>query len=524
VKKIRNRRALAGLILAACVTLSIAYAGTGGAAPPTTGNTCIADGKITGRGATFQTRAQQAWAAAFTRDVCGNVTDAAAGNDMVLYNGYNPPSAAGAQLTGSGFGQKAMSCRTDAFAGTDIPYDNATLKQLNEVPGSVPIGGATNNCSASAATATGFGADYNPPYPPNGHPGVYPTGNCATTPAPCTGDQTKNLMSFPVTGSAVVVAANLNGNDGTGTPICSSTTKPTALTLTGTMINGLFGGTITHWNDPALIAGGRNGQLTTDGCTGPVTRVVRLDKSGTTQIFKFYLEAVNQATPLCDGTSTWGNDLALDAGNQTWPTGGTCSGLARGDVNGNNGVFDICSNKVALPAGQPTGGFICYGDLPDYQAFTGGTTTIRSTVQAGVGTAFTSPVSGTSANCNFGLVSLPTVSTVGLNVDSTGTGVDTWALDNSGGVHGDIANQGTKYPICGVTYDLVFQGLGQGTTGGSDSAISGLTADQRRTLYSYELYILSSAGQNEMTKFFYGALPETVVAAVRSDFSAATGF
>src|SRR5215469_12537342 len=81
VKKIRNRRALAGLILAACVTLSIAYAGTGGAAPPTSGNTCQLDGKISGRGATFQTRAQVAWAAAFTRDVCGAVADTAAGND-----------------------------------------------------------------------------------------------------------------------------------------------------------------------------------------------------------------------------------------------------------------------------------------------------------------------------------------------------------------------------------------------------------------------------------------------------------
>jgi hypothetical protein len=253
-----------------------------------------------------------------------------------------------------------------------------------------------------------------------------------------------------------------------------------------------------------------------------VTRVVRLDKSGTTQIFKFYLEAVNQATPLCDGTSTWGT-LALDAGNTTWPTGANCSGLLRGDVNGNNGTFDVCSNKVQV-TGQPTGGFICYGDLPDYQGFTGGSTTIRSTVQAAVGTAFTSPVSGTQANCNFGLMTLPLLSSVGLNIDTSGNPVDTWALDNSGTIHGDIANQGTRYPICGVTYDLVYQGLGQGTQGGNNSAISGLNADQRRTLYSYELYILSSAGQNEMTKFFYGALPETVVSAVRNDFSAATGF
>src|SRR5262249_30885274 len=155
-----------------------------------------------------------------------------------------------------------------------------------------------------------------------------------------------------VTGSAVVIAADLNGNAANGTAICSSATKPTSLQLTGTMISGLFGGSIQNWNDPALTAGGLNPALAVDGCTGPVTRVVRLDKSGTTQIFKNYLKNVNQAGPLCDGASVWGgaSGLFLDANNTTWPTTGTCSQLARGDVNGNNGVLDICAHKVSLGA------------------------------------------------------------------------------------------------------------------------------------------------------------------------------
>ena len=532
MKKIQNRRAFAGLILAACVTLSIVYAGTGGAAPPGTGVTCVQDGKISGRGATFQKRAQDAWTAAFTRDICGPVGNDAAGTNMVMYNNYNPPSAGAGQLTGSGYGQKAMSCRTDAFAGSDIPYDNATLKQLNDVPASIPINSATNNCNAgnnSSGAPAGFFSDYNPPFLPNNHgSNVYPLGNCATVPAPCTGDQKENLMSFPVTGSAVVIAVDLNGNSAAGTPICSQTTKPTSLQLTSTMISGLFGGSILTWSDPALTAGGLNPTLATDGCTGPVTRVVRLDKSGTTQIFKNYLKNVNQAGTLCDTTSTWGGagGLFLDANNTTWPTTttGSCSQLARGDVNGNNGVLDICAHKVSLGANQPTGGFACYADLPDQQAFTGGDSIIKTTVRNGANTAFVSSSSGTQANCNFGVMTLPSSSAVGLNINPDGSGKDTWALDNTGTNHGDVTNQGTKYAICGVTFALIYQGLGQGTQHGNNSAIDDLNVDQRRTLYSYEEYVLSSMGQNEMKSFFYGVIPDIVLTSVRTDFAAATGY
>src|SRR5262249_31953570 len=159
---------------------------------------------------------------------------------------------------------------TDAFAGSDIPYDNATLKQLNDVPGSIPILGSTNNCNAGnnpAGAPQGFFSDYHPPYQPINAGNTYPNPN----------DQKRNLMSFPVTGSAVVIAVDMRGNDGNGVPICSSATKPTALSFTGTMISGLFGGSIKTWNDPLLTAGGVNGQLAADGCTGPITRVVRLD-------------------------------------------------------------------------------------------------------------------------------------------------------------------------------------------------------------------------------------------------------
>src|SRR5262249_60054370 len=68
--------------------------------------------------------------------------DTASGNDMVQYNAYNPatsdgnplPGGASLALTGSGFGRKATICRTDAFGGTDSPYNNNEIAALRGDP------------------------------------------------------------------------------------------------------------------------------------------------------------------------------------------------------------------------------------------------------------------------------------------------------------------------------------------------------------------------------------------------------
>ena len=49
--------------------------------------------------------------------------------------------------------------------------------------------------------------------------------------------------------------------------------------------------------------------------------------------------------------------------------------------------------------------------------------------------------------------------------------------------------------------------------------MSQLTADQRRTLYSYMLYILSSAGQAKLTTKFYQSLPQALLDTMRSGFT-----
>src|SRR5262249_50320877 len=128
-------------------------------------------------------------------------------------------------------------------------------------------------------------------------------------------------------------------------------------------------------------------------------------------------------------------------------------------------------------------------------------------------TSFQSPSSVSKANCSFGAIVAPggAGGQVGLNV---GVGGDTWATDNSPN-HGDVTNTGAVYPICGVTFELVYTGL-SGATG--TGPIAGLTNDQRRAMYSYFTYILSSTGQATLNSKFYASLPSTLVDSLRSGF------
>lgn len=435
------------------------------AAAPATGNSCVAsDGKINGRGATYQTIAQNTFAQGYRDDFCGPVTsDANAGDQMMV---YNYPSAVSAGLTGSGNGVKAASCRTDAFAGSDLPYNQTQLGQMNGAPG------ATGSCPATTALTT--------PFAPLG-------------PWPNANDTTAPIMSFPVAGSSVALAVNLSAT------ACGGT-KPTSLSFTPAQVTAILGGNVAKWNDASLTS--NNSQLT--NCNIAITRVVRFDNSGTTGILKNYLiridDSRNGAT--CAPNTTWTSYNGSP--NTSWPSGTGCTSVITGGSSG---------APALITALQSNDGGIGYADLAD----TNGKGLLLANVQNAVGTAFTSPKSGTAANCDYSVLTLPGATpsdAVGLN-----TG-DNWGNDNQTAnspnpSHMNATDLGSKYPICGVTFALVYTGL---SSTAAQNAISSLTADQRRTLYSYETYILSSTGQDRLTTVSYAPLPSAWLGKLRSGF------
>jgi ABC-type phosphate transport system substrate-binding protein len=430
---------------------------------PPGGVNCNADGKIGGRGSTLFATLDGVLATGFQNDVCGAVSDTS-GTTMSVFNSGG--------LGGETIGLEAASCRSDAFAGVDAPYLRADLTQLKGAPG-------LYGCGDLAAASS--------PYQPT--PGPYPDPT----------DATANLMTFPVAGTAVAIGVDLQAAD------CGGTAPP-SLQLSTTMVSRLLSGDIKNWNDPYLRTGGLNPELA--GCNVPVVRVVRLDSSTTTTTLKNYLvrgdNARASATSCSTGAPwTWYSDPSQNA---NWfndePNHVVCSQLLKPSQTGQAAQLSLCAS---------THGAICYADLP---AMAGQPTLIEPALQNATATSYAPPttVSG-GANCNLGSVQAPIPGTSG----AVGLGSsDTWATDNPSGNHGNVTFTGPAYPICELTYALVYTGL----LNGNGKAIARLGSDQRRTLASFFIYVLSSAGQSKLSSAGFAPLPSSLLDQLRPGLQA----
>ena len=504
------------LALAAVSLLALALAGSSAAGTPG-GVGCAADGQINGGGATLQVAAQQIWIQGYTSDICGNVgpgttlANGVTNNTAVLYNGTNtladPPQTL-MTPNGSGAGREGISCRAWPFGGSDTPYSESGatgLPNLNGNPGAAgnPGGvwwspGPATECPNSVdGTPNAWSTYQNPFY---GSAGGYPTlGTSAAT-----GDQPAQLMNFPVIGTAVAVGAYFAGTAG-----C-----PASPQITAAQLSGLFSGQTTNWSQ---LGGSGGGPTDFHLCNLTVTRVVRSDSSGTTQNFKNYLAAVapsDSCSTATAGTGGW-SALATNANNTLWPTGGSCTTLTRGHISGNLGVLDNCTGSNGQPA---VVGSICYADLPDFENLHYQGVSGFDTVQlpAAVGGAFVKPFQASRANCDYSSVATPASSNNGaVGLDPS----DNWGLDQvSPPSHANVAFQGTGWPACAMTWDLVYVGTSQ-TSSATTQPIRALNDDMRRTLYSYMLYILG-AGNSLPKSDYYQTLPQGLLNSEIAGFKA----
>lgn len=456
------------LVAALAALICVVFVSTSSAAVPSGLNCVAAEGKISGRGSTYQNNAQKLFIELYGQDFCGSTPGSPAdeaGNFMIAYN-YASATAAGA--TGSGAGLDAASCRTDAFAGTDLPYSTEELAKLDGAPGE--LGG----CSLT----------FTPPFEPK------------PAPFPSSEDVQAKVMSFPIAGSSVALPINLTAADCGGT-------APSGLNFNANEVSRIFGGDIAKWNEAELVA--NNPSLAK--CNIAITRVVRFDNSGTTGIFKSYLIRVDNersTTTSCTGgtpTKTW--TFYNGKPNTLWPGqtpgDGICSAVTTAGTSG--GPALIAKLKTIE-------GGVGYADLAD----AAGQGLIIPTVQNATKTSNQSPSVGKGANCTYSVLTLPGASAS----ESVGLGAtETWADNNEGENHENATDLGSKYPICGLTFDLVYTGLSNGSV---PNAISRLTADQRRTLYSYMTFILSSTAQDALTGDNYASLPSAWLPKLREGF------
>jgi len=503
----RRIRALTVAALAGAFA-AVVLAGGGSAANPTQGVACqVADGKISGRGATFAINAQVLFARGYRDDVCGPVgvfttsTDLRPidGNSMVGYDYQTDPVV---PLTGSGSGRTSQQCRTDAFGMSDAPY---TVAQLNTLNGAVTAPSASP-CSALQSVLL-------PPFAPNASP--WPDNVASGTAI----DTASALMSVPITGGSVAAVVNFEATAG-----C-----PSQVNLTTKMASQLFGGDITNWNSALLRTanpdGGGNLNPGLATCNLAVTRVVRTDTSGTTNIWKNFLTNADgtRTGATCEDAFDWArNDTTRWPNVTSISTGGVvtligtpdldCAPLVGGTTSGNPALLDKC---------QTTAGAVCYADVAEAsERAAADPNLVLANIRNSVNSAFVAPAEGTKSLCDFSAITTPGFdgnSAIGLDVG------DSWAsdqLDAPGGrSNGDASFLGTGWPACGLTWALIYTGLSD-TVEATNDPINRLTDNQRRTLWSYMTYILGSTAQERADAGFYASLPPSFLTTFRSAFQA----
>jgi ABC-type phosphate transport system substrate-binding protein len=524
-----------GIALGMCGSLALAppsWAGRGsstyGTAPQVPGGVACnpSDGKISGRGSSFQDNALYQYILGYENDVCGNVgADPNLGSDpsgvgpsgnsgfttnangMVSYNYVKASATINGETvssTGSGGGLEGATCRTDGFFGSDFVFEG-----FQSEIGAETFDQGTGNADA-AQTFCGAGNEpiTTPPAYSNTTPTTYSTtelnADDTATGAPVATAATGEPMVFPIAGGAVAIGYNISGACTAGADQTDADSE--TLDLTSAELSQIYQGTLTTWGGLA----GNNPWLTTDGCSGTLTRVDRSDVSGTTEVFKSYLALADPST-LCDGT-TWSHWVAY-ANNQAWPSTSACSAPTAATASSSG-------NMVSVVEGNP--GDIGYSELglwSGYTSHTGvGLAHVESAAYATSGTApeYIDPGSGTTgSNCNLSANGLPGGATPQGAVGLAGTNAD-WGIDSSPSKW-NLNYQGSNYPICGLTFDLVYQNLTASAATGTSPEL-GLTNDQLRTLYSFFTYIFSPLGQSYVNAGGYDQLPAAWLPTLREGF------
>ena len=380
-----------------------------------------AGSNVAGRGASFQATAQSTWANGFKSYPVSLEPTACPGSPTGSYD----PAGSGAGR--SAFGGGSTGGARDASIRF-IGYDEAPT--------------ATEQAQIEAGTAS-------------------------TT-------DNGNLLTIPVTSAAITTAVNV----------------PDSCTISGNPSNALieqaFRGatTVDTWGELYPAIAGTGSKTTAQCAATPITRVVRLDSSGTTFQEKAFLDQVNPGDldPSTAGVQTWrslpGESGQTEYGNTVWPNGST--NLVRGTVNGAGSLAD----KLIA-----TDGGIGYLDLA----------TARSKSFAATGDK-----RWLSLQDAGGTFRAPTVGSRGSNCAATQqyNNVPANAEADWSQVYGAIPASG--YPACALTYVGIWDDYAD---------VYGNTAAEQanhRTVKDYVEFALSSTGQADAVSNDYGALPSAI--------------
>jgi len=342
------------------------------------------------------------------------------------------------------------------------------------------------------------------------------------------------LETIPVLQGAVAVIVHLpEGCTATAEP---STGKIQRLVLNKATLEGIYRGTITKWSTVIADQGTGNGsdKLT---CTGgapeeeeTIRPVVRLDKSGTTHIFKEFLTQVNTASfeaeafneinespekehskpcpsPKGEEPETW---LKVGEGceNQRWPAAANVLRPSSGHT-GNPGVIETVN---ATPSSIGYADLAVAREKKDFSAASAGGGEGKAKFWAEVENVnkkgkktYSDPASNgdveaaENSNCKK-TAYIDTETGHEFPPESTR---DSWSQAKAD-------DEGKTYPICGLTYDLAFKLYDPFFQGAKTEEQGVALATTVENYLSFELS--KSAGGKEAQHVDYYPLPSNVLA------------
>jgi ABC-type phosphate transport system substrate-binding protein len=287
-------------------------------------------------------------------------------------------------------------------------------------------------------------------------------------------ENTSPIETIPFAQGAEAIVVHLPaGCTASSEPLIKGILKPSArLSLTQSEIEEIYRGALTKWSQ--LVGNSAHNKLS---CTvgseeeATIIPVVRKDKSGTTHIFKKFLEQVNETVKFSaetfggkgEETRDW-EEVAEGSENQRWPT---AAHVTKPAANGNQGVAETVGTTPST---------IGYADLAVAREYNGGyfskkCTTGHKAPECGgenkKGEAnhlfwalvqnnpekaeFADPATNkdvekkASSNC----ASTVYIAKLGEKVPPVSTLADWSKVKGS--------NTSKTYPICGLTYDLAPQ-------------------------------------------------------------------
>ncbi len=302
--------------------------------------------------------------------------------------------------------------------------------------------------------------------------------------------KSSELLTIPVLQGAVAIVVDLPEN-------CTATSKFASgrLALNQSTLEGIFSGSITNWTQLGEVEGADN-TLTGTGCNTAIIPVVRKDGSGTTHIFKKFLN-LSDSTPLAseDGKEHTWSELGEGSLSKVWPTAAKVVHAAEETGPG------LLKEVAAKP------GSIGYANLADARNPVNGGFTGQSPSRFWAVLESSKKVKGTKISRKY--------------VDPS-KDKDTAAASEANCKDTEFSNAGGSFPpptvdspwnevtakaesktyaLCGLTYDLVLTNY---------EAYAGGTANEAQTVIDFENYVLSSkGGAKEVSKTHdYAPLPK----------------